>query len=74
MPITCQLSKIRQSFAVELMFSLGGTTGIYTKSPLELCMRDIQVLRQQRLLADGRYETFGQMFFGLEPDFITVII
>ena len=62
------------AYAVELMFSLGGTTGIYVNSPLERCFRDMQVLRQQRLLADGRYETFGQMYFGLEPDFITIVI
>lgn len=60
--------------AVELMFSLGGTTGIYIKSPLERCFRDMQVLRQQRLLAEGRYETFGQMYFGLDPDFPTVLL
>ena len=35
------------AYAVELMFSLGGTTGIYTKSPLERCMRDIQVLNSR---------------------------
>ena len=62
------------AYAVELMFSLGGTTGIYIKSPLERCFRDMQVLRQQRLLAEGRYETFGQMYFGLDPDFPTVLL
>ena len=62
------------ALAVELAFSLSGTTGIYVDSPIERCFRDMQVVRQQRLLADGRYETFGQMYFGLEPDFITVII
>jgi len=62
------------ALAVELTFSLSGTTGIYVDSPIERCFRDMQVVRQQRLLADGRYETFGQMYFGLEPDFITIVI
>lgn len=60
--------------AVELMFGLGGTTGIYDQSALQRCLRDMQVLRQQRLLAEGRYETFGQMYFGLDPDFPTVLL
>lgn len=53
---------------VELMYRAGGTTGIYTRSPLQRHFRDIQVLRQHGFLSESRYETVGQVLMGLEPD------
>jgi alkylation response protein AidB-like acyl-CoA dehydrogenase len=55
--------------AVELMYSVAGTSGIYTKSPLERYFRDIQVLKHHAFGAESRYETVGQVFFDLPPDF-----
>ena len=60
--------------AVELMHNLAGTTGIYTNSPLERCFRDMQVARQHRFYTENRFETFGQMLFGLEPDYFLVLL
>jgi len=54
--------------AVELMYSMAGTSGIRTGSPLERCFRDIQVLKQHALAAEIRYETVGQVYLGLPPD------
>jgi indole-3-acetate monooxygenase len=55
--------------AVELMYRIAGTSGIYTRSPLERYFRDIQVLRHHAFGAEGRYETAGRVFLGLAPDF-----
>jgi alkylation response protein AidB-like acyl-CoA dehydrogenase len=53
---------------VELKFSAAGTTAIYTRSPLERCFRDIQVLKQHGFFSESRYETVGQIHLGLPPD------
>lgn len=58
--------------AVELMYNASGTTGIYTASPLERLFRDSQVLKQQALTAESRWETAGQVYLGLPPDFVMV--
>lgn len=55
--------------AVELMWSVAGTSGIYTRSPLERYFRDLQVLRHHGFAAESRYETVGQVYLGLPADF-----
>ena len=59
--------------AVELMYSAAGTSGIYTTSPLERCFRDVQVLKHHTFGAETRYETVGQVYLGLPPDFPFVV-
>lgn len=54
--------------AVELMYSVAGTSAIRTSSPLERYFRDIQVLKHHALAAESRYETVGQVYLGLPPD------
>jgi indole-3-acetate monooxygenase len=58
--------------AVELMYSVAGTSGIYTRNPLERYFRDVQVLRHHAFGAETRYETVGQVYLGLSPDFPAV--
>jgi alkylation response protein AidB-like acyl-CoA dehydrogenase len=55
--------------AVELMYRIAGTSGVYTRSPLERYFRDVQVLRHHAFGAETRYETVGQVYLGLPPDF-----
>lgn len=55
--------------AVELMYRVAGTSGVYTQSPLERAFRDVQVLRHHAFGAETRYETVGQVYWGLPPDF-----
>ena len=59
---------------VERMHTLAGTTGFYSGNHIERCFRDIQVARQHRFYTEGRYETFGRMYFGLEPDYGMVML
>ncbi len=54
--------------AVELIYSMAGTSGIHASSPLQRYFRDVQVLRHHALAADTRYETVGQVYLGLPPD------
>jgi alkylation response protein AidB-like acyl-CoA dehydrogenase len=58
--------------AVELMYNAAGTTGIYTRSPLERHFRDIEVLKQHGFASESRWETAGQVYLGLQPDLAMV--
>jgi indole-3-acetate monooxygenase len=58
--------------AVELMYSAAGTTGIYTRSPLERHFRDMEVLKQHGVASENRWETAGKVYLGLQPDFALV--
>jgi len=58
--------------AVELMYNAAGTTGIYTRSPLERHFRDIEVLKQHGFASENRWETAGQVYLGLQPDLALV--
>ena len=55
--------------AVELAYSVAGTSGFRTGSPLERYFRDTQVLKHHAFAAETRYETIGQVYLGLPPDF-----
>jgi alkylation response protein AidB-like acyl-CoA dehydrogenase len=55
--------------AVELMYRMAGASGIYTRSPLERYFRDVEVLRHHAFGAEARYETVGQVYLDLPPDF-----
>jgi len=55
--------------AVELMYRVAGTSGIYARNPLERYFRDFQVLRHHAFGAETRYETVGRVYLGLPPDF-----
>ena len=55
--------------AVELVYSVAGTSGFRTGNPLERAFRDIQVLRHHAFASESRYQTVGQAYLGLPPDF-----
>ena len=65
---------LQSAHATELMHRLAGTTGIYQHNRLERCFRDMQVARQHRFYTEARYETFGQMYFGMSPDYPLVLL
>jgi alkylation response protein AidB-like acyl-CoA dehydrogenase len=54
--------------AVELMYTSAGTNGIYLKNKLAHHFTDAQVLRLHGFMNESRYETAGQVYFGLRPD------
>jgi indole-3-acetate monooxygenase len=59
--------------AVELMYRVAGTSGIYHRNPLERYFRDVEVLRHHAFGAESRYETVGQVYLGLPPDFPALV-
>ncbi len=59
--------------AVELAYSVAGISGIYTCSALERHFRDVEVLKQHAFTSESRYETFDQVYLGLQPDFPLVM-
>jgi len=46
-----------------------GTRAIRAGTALNRCFRDIQVLKHHAFAAETRYETVGQVYLGLPPDF-----
>ncbi|PKB67679.1 MAG: hypothetical protein BZY81_04125 [SAR202 cluster bacterium Io17-Chloro-G4] len=65
---------LQSAHATELMYRLAGTAGIYQHQRLERFFRDMQVARQHRFYTEARYETFGQMYFGLQPDYSLTLL
>ena len=55
--------------ATDLMHRMGGTNGIYARSRLERHFRDAQTVRHHGFVSDGRLETVGQVYLGVEPEF-----
>jgi alkylation response protein AidB-like acyl-CoA dehydrogenase len=53
----------------DLMHRMGGTNGIYERSRLERHFRDAQTVRHHGFLSEGRLETAGQVYLGVEPEF-----
>ena len=54
--------------AVELMFTAGGSTSVYTSSPLERCLRDIRTAGQHVCVVPSNFEMVGQALLGFEMD------
>jgi len=52
--------------AVELMFSAGGATSVYTSSPLERCLRDIRTAGQHICVVPSNFESVGQALLGFD--------
>jgi indole-3-acetate monooxygenase len=53
---------------VDMMFTSGGSSAVFDSHPLQKLFRDSQVIRQHGFVCAARYETYGQVAMGLEPD------
>ena len=53
----------------DMMHRIAGTSGIYTRSRLERLFRDAQTVRHHGFHNESRYETVGQVYLGVEPEF-----
>lgn len=58
----------------DMMHRLAGTTGIYARSPLERYFRDAETLRHHGILSENRFETAGQVYLGVQPEFPLVAL
>lgn len=68
------INATRSSAAVtDIIHRLAGTTGIYTRSPLERYFRDAHTLRHHGFVSESRLETVGQIYLGLPPDFALIV-
>ena len=57
------------STVVELMHRLAGTSGVYTRNRLERHFRDVQTVRHHGFVSQNRFETVGQVYLGVAPEF-----
>lgn len=53
----------------DLMHRMGGSVGIYERSPLERHFRDAQTIRHHGFHCESRFETVGQVYLGVTPEF-----
>ena len=56
----------------DMMHRLGGSAGIYARNLLERHLRDAHTLRHHGLVCEGRFETVGQVYLGVPPEFVLV--
>ncbi len=56
----------------DMMHRVAGSSGIYARNPLERHFRDAQTLRHHGFLSENRFETVGQVYFGVPPEFVMV--
>jgi alkylation response protein AidB-like acyl-CoA dehydrogenase len=56
-----------------MMHQLAGTTGIYERSPLERHFRDANTLRHHGFMSENRFETVGQVYLGVPPEFPLIV-
>jgi alkylation response protein AidB-like acyl-CoA dehydrogenase len=59
--------------ATDLMYSAGGTSGIYLSNALSRHFTDAQVIRQHGFSNESRYETAAQIYFELPPDLPVIL-
>jgi alkylation response protein AidB-like acyl-CoA dehydrogenase len=61
---------VRTSAVVtDLMHRMAGTTGIYERHSLERHFRDAMTVRHHGFLSEPRFETVGQVYLGVQPEF-----
>ncbi|MDF2697948.1 MAG: Acyl-CoA dehydrogenase type 2 protein, partial [Labilithrix sp.] len=54
---------------VDMMHRIAGTSGIYVRSRLERLFRDAHTVRHHGFHSESRYETVGQVYLGVDPEF-----
>ena len=54
--------------AVDIVYTLGGATSVYTTSRLERCFRDVHVVSQHVAVSPLQWERAGRYFLGLGLD------
>lgn len=54
---------------VDAVHRLAGTSAIYTRNPLERHLRDAMTLRHHGFVSESKYETVGQVYLSVPPEF-----
>ncbi len=54
----------------DMMHRIAGTTGVYEGNPMERHFRDAQTVRHHGFLSENRFESVGQVYCGVPPEFV----
>ena len=54
--------------AVDGVYTAGGASALYSRSPLQRCLRDAHAITQHYAVAPYNHELFGKLLLGVEPD------
>lgn len=65
--ISCVNAARSAARAVDLVFSVSGSSAIQASSPIERCWRDIHTAATHATVAEVNFETTGQVLFGQDP-------
>lgn len=65
--MACAHAAAESARAVDLAYTLGGGTSLYSTSVLQRCLRDAHAATQHVMLAAANYETAGRVMLGLDP-------
>ncbi len=70
--LACAHAVRTSAHVADLMHRMAGSSGIYERSPLERHFRDAQTVRHHGFVSEARLETVGQVYLGLDPEFVFV--
>ena len=65
--IACVNAAQSAARAVDLVFSVSGSSAIQASAPIERCWRDVHTATTHATVAEVNYETTGQVLFGQDP-------
>lgn len=54
--------------ATDAVYTAGGASALYSRSPLQRCLRDAHAITQHYAVAPYNHELFGKILLGVEPD------
>ncbi|MGH2632860.1 MAG: acyl-CoA dehydrogenase family protein [Tepidiformaceae bacterium] len=65
--IACVTAAQSAARAVDLVFSVSGSSAIQASAPIERCWRDVHTAATHATVAEVNFETTGQVLFGQDP-------
>jgi len=66
--LACAHAAAESARAVDLMYTQGGGTSVFSAHPLQRCLRDVHTATQHLMVAPRLLETVGKVLIGVDAD------